>query len=223
MFFRLFLRFSPFFLRLAVYLVEDDGELVDDSGGLPSELGWGPPELFAEAEVCDCGVRFLASDGADKKAVSSRVMAHKSLTIRESSSPSAMGMPFSSPRSLSSVIGVLAGCSLSAAQMVSACTAMKSLLTTCPDTGWYRVCFWIMRLRFAHVSSWKTYLPAYSSPYSAPRLMVSLRILNHLHGGDSVGYGGVHVFKDYGLHPFWQFQDSFAERFPHVHPLLAQF
>jgi hypothetical protein len=95
MFFRLFLRFSSLFLSLTVYFVEDDGELVDGSGWLPAELGWGPPELFAEAEVCDCGVRFLASDGADKKVVSSRVMAHKPLTTWESSSPNAMGTPFS--------------------------------------------------------------------------------------------------------------------------------
>jgi hypothetical protein len=120
MFFRLFLSFSPFFLCLAVYLVEDDGELVDGSGWLPCELGWGPPELFAEAEVCDCGVRFLASDGSDKKAVSSSVMAHRLLTIFESNSPSAMGTPFSSLNSFSSVKGSWGGCSLSAAQMVSA-------------------------------------------------------------------------------------------------------
>jgi hypothetical protein len=205
MLFCLFLRFSSFFLCLLVYFFEDDGELVDGSGGLPCELVWGPPELFAEAEVCDGWVRFLTSDGADKKAVSSSVMAHKPLTILESNSPSAMGMPFSSLNSLSSVMGVFGGCSLSAAQMVSAWIAMKSLLTTWPEMGWYRVCFWIMRLRFAHVSSWKTYLPAYSSPYSVPRLMVSVRILNHLHGGYAVAYGGVHVFKDYGLHPLWQF------------------
>jgi hypothetical protein len=135
MFFRLFLRFSPLFLCLAVYLVEDDGELVDSSGWLLGELVWGPPEFFAEAEVCDDWMRFLASDGADKKAVSSRVMAHKSLTIFENNSPSATGMPFSSPKSLSSVMGAWGGCSLSAAQMVSACIAMKSLLTTCPETG----------------------------------------------------------------------------------------
>jgi hypothetical protein len=205
MLFCLFLRFSSFFLCLPVYFVEDDGELVDGSGWLLCELVWGPPEFFAEAEVCDDWMRFLSSEGADKKAVSSLVMAHKPLTILESTSPSAMGMPFSSPKRLSSVMGAWGGCSLSAAQMVSACIAMKSLLTTCPETGWYRVCFWIMRLRFAHVSSWKTYLPAYSSSYSVPRLMVSLRILNHLHRGDSVAYGGVHVFKDNCLHPLWQF------------------
>jgi hypothetical protein len=136
MLFCLFLRFSPFFLCLAVYFVEDDGELVDSFGWLPCKLGWGPPEFFAEAEVCDDWVRFLASEGADKKAVSSRVMAHKSLTILENNSPSAMGMPFSSPKSFSSVSGVLGGCSLSAAQIVSACIAMKSLLTTCPEMGW---------------------------------------------------------------------------------------
>src|SRR4030042_5114267 len=109
MLFRLFLHFSSLFLCLAVYLVEDDGELVDGSGWLPCELGWGPPEFFAEAEVCDGWMRFLASDGADKKAVSSRVMAHKSLTILESSSPSGMGMAFSSPNSLSTVSGALGG------------------------------------------------------------------------------------------------------------------
>jgi hypothetical protein len=223
MLFCLFLRFSSFFLCLPVYFVEDDGELVDGSGWLLGELGWGPPEFFAEAEVRDGWVRFLASDGSDKKAVSSSVIAHKPLTILESSSPSAMGMPFSSPKSLSSVKGSWRGCSLSVAQIVSAWIAMKSLLTTCPETGWYRVCFWIMRLRFAHVSSWKTYLPAYSSPYSLPRLMVSVRILNHLHCGYAVGYGGVHVFKDDGLHPLGHFQDAFAELFPHAKPFLAQF
>jgi hypothetical protein len=118
---------------LTIYFVEDDGELVDGAGGLPAKLCWGPPELFAEAEVCDCGVRLFAFDDSDKKAVSSRVMAHKPLTTRESNSPSAMGTPSSSLNSFSSVIGALAGCSLSAAQMVSACIAMKSLLTTCPD------------------------------------------------------------------------------------------
>jgi hypothetical protein len=120
MFFRLFLSFSPFFLRLAVYLVEDDGELVDGSGWLLCELVWGPPEFFAEAEVCDGWMWSLASDGADKKAVSSRVMAQRLLTILENNSPSGTGMPFSSPKSFSSVIGVLSGCSLSAAHMVSA-------------------------------------------------------------------------------------------------------
>jgi hypothetical protein len=120
MLFCLFLRFSPFFLRLTVYLVEDDCKLVDSSGWLLCELVWGPPEFFAEAEVRDGWMWFLASDGADKKAVSSRVMAHKSLTILENSSPSAMGMPFSSPKSLSRVMGAVGGCSLSAAQMVSA-------------------------------------------------------------------------------------------------------
>jgi hypothetical protein len=136
MFFCLFLRFSLLLFYLPVYLVEDDGELVDCAGGLPAKLCWGPPELFAEAEVRDRGVRLSAFDGSDKKAVSSRVMAHKPLTTRESSSPSAMGTPSSSPNSFSSVIGALAGCSLSAAQMVSAWMAMKSLLTTCPDKGW---------------------------------------------------------------------------------------
>jgi len=120
MLFRLFLSFSPFFLCLAVYLVEDGGELVDGSGWLFCELVWGPPEFFAEAEVCDGWMWPLASDGADKKAVSSRVMAHRLLTILESNSPSAMGMPFSSPKSFSSVKGSWGGCYLSAAQMVSA-------------------------------------------------------------------------------------------------------
>ncbi len=46
-----------------------------------------------------------------------------------------MGMPFSSPRSLSSVKGWFGGCSFSAAQMVSAWMAMKSLLMTCPEIG----------------------------------------------------------------------------------------
>src|SRR3972149_5773962 len=133
-----------------------------------------------------------------------------------------MGMPFSSLSSLSSVKGMWGGCSLSAAQMVSACMAMKSLFSTCPDMGWYRVCFWIMRLRLAHVSSWKTYLPAYSLPYSVPSSTVSLRILNHLHSGYPVAYRRVHVFEDYALHPLWQFQDAFAELFPCANPLLAQ-
>jgi len=136
MLFCLFLHFSSFFLCLPVYFVEDDGELVDGSGWLLGELVGGPAEFFAEAEVCDDWMRFLASEGADKKAVSSLVMAHSSLTIFESNSPRAMGMPFSSPKSLSSVRGAWGGCSLSAAQMVSACIAMKSLLTTCPETGW---------------------------------------------------------------------------------------
>jgi len=80
-------------------------------------------------------VWLLASDGADKKAVSSLVMAHKPLTILESNSPSGMGMPFSSPSNFSSDMGVWGGCSLSDAHMVSACMAMKSLLSTCPDSG----------------------------------------------------------------------------------------
>jgi hypothetical protein len=212
MFFRLF-------LCQPVYLVEDDGELVNGFGGLPCELGWGPSELFAQAEVRDGWVRLSTFDGSDKKAVSSRVMAHKPLTTRESSSPRAIGTPSSSPNNFSSVIGVLAGCSLSAAQMVSAWMAMKSLLTTCPDKGWYRVCFWIMRLRRAHVSSWKTYLPAYSSPYSMPISTVSLRILNHLHGGYTVVYGSVHVLKDDNLHPLGQLQDAFTQLLPHAQPL----
>jgi hypothetical protein len=120
MLFRLFFSFSPFFLCLAVYLIKDDDELMDGSGWLPLELVGGPPEFFAEAEVCDGWMRLLASDGADKKVVSSRVMVHKPLTILENNSPSAMGMPFSSPKSFSSVMGAVGGCSLSAAQMVSA-------------------------------------------------------------------------------------------------------
>jgi hypothetical protein len=128
--------FMPFFLCLPVYLVEDDGELVDGSGGLPRELSWGPTEFFAEAEVRDGWVGFLSSDGSDKKAVSSLVKAHRVLAILESSSPSRIGMPFSSPRSFSSVMGWFGGCCLSDAQMVSACMAMKSLLCTCPDMGW---------------------------------------------------------------------------------------
>jgi hypothetical protein len=80
MFFRLFLCFSSFFLGLPVYFVEDDGELVDGAGWLPCELGWSPPELFAETEVRDCGVRLSAFDCSDKKAVSSRDIAHKPLT-----------------------------------------------------------------------------------------------------------------------------------------------
>jgi hypothetical protein len=105
MLFCLFFCFLSFFLCLAVYLVEDDGELVDGSGWLFCELVWGPPEFSAEAEVCDGWVWFLASDGADKKAVSSLVMAHRSLTILENNSPSGMEMPFSSPKSFSSVSG----------------------------------------------------------------------------------------------------------------------
>jgi len=125
-----------FFLCLSVYFVEDDGELVDGSGWLPSELGWSPPEFLAEAELCDGLVRSLASDGSDKKAVSSLVMAHKPLTALDKSSPSAIGTPSSSPSSFSSVNGLCEGCSFSAAHMVSACIAMKSLLSTCPDMGW---------------------------------------------------------------------------------------
>jgi hypothetical protein len=134
--FCLFLRFSLLLLCLVVYFVEDDGELVDDSGWLLGKLVGGPSEFFAEAEVGDCWMRLLSADGSDKKAVSSRVMAHKSLTILENNSPSGMGTPFSSLSSLSSVKGLCWGCSLSAVQMVSACIAMKSLLTTCPDRGW---------------------------------------------------------------------------------------
>jgi hypothetical protein len=81
MFFCLFFCFLSFFLCLLVYLVEDDGELVDGSGWLFGELVWGPSEFFAEAEVCDGWMGLLASDGADKKAVSSLVMAHRLLTI----------------------------------------------------------------------------------------------------------------------------------------------
>jgi hypothetical protein len=204
----------PFFLCFTVYLVENNDEFVDGSGWLASEMVWGPPEFFAEAEVCDGWVWFLSSDCADKKAVSSRVIAHNPFTICESSSPRAMGMPFSSPNNFSNVIGDCGGCSFRDAQMVSACIAMKSLLCTCPDTGWYRVCFWIMRLRFAHVSSWKTYLPAYSAPYSGLISTFSLRILNHLHGCYAVFYGGVDVFEDYVLHPLWQSEDAFAQLIP---------
>jgi len=160
-----------------VYFVEDNGELLDGFCWLPCEFCGEPSEFLAEAEVCDCRVGFLASDGADKKAVSSWVTAHRLLTTWESSSPRDTGMPFSSLKSFSSVIGAFGGCSLSDDQMVSACIAMKSLLRTCPDTGWYRVCFWMMRLRLAHVISWKTYLPAYSAPYSVPISTFSLRIM----------------------------------------------
>jgi hypothetical protein len=120
MFSCLFLRFFLLLLCLAVYLVEDDGELVDGSGWLPAELCWGPSELFAEAEAGDCWVRLSASDCADKKAVSSCVMAQRLLAIRLNNSPSAMGTPFSSPNSFSNVMGLLWGCSFSEAQMVSA-------------------------------------------------------------------------------------------------------
>jgi hypothetical protein len=128
--------FHSLFLCLPVYLVEDDRELVHGPCWLSAELGWGPAEFFAEAEIRDGGVGLLSSDGADKKAVSSRVKAHKRLTTLESSSPNVIGMPFSSPRSFSSVIGSFGGCCLSAAQIVSACMAMKSLFCTCPDVGW---------------------------------------------------------------------------------------
>src|SRR3972149_12283226 len=99
---------------------------------------------------------------------------------------------------------------------------MKSLFCTCPETGWYRVCFWIMRLRFAHVSSWKAYLPGYSAPYSVPISTFSLRILNHLHRGDAVFHGGVDVFEDDGLHPLWESEDTVAQLLPSFHPTLSQ-
>jgi hypothetical protein len=95
------LRFYSLFLGLAVYFVEDNGELVNDSGRLVVKFFWGPAEFFAESEVCDGWVEFLAADGSDKKAVSSRVSAHRPLTTSENNSPSGIGMPFSSPRSLS--------------------------------------------------------------------------------------------------------------------------
>jgi hypothetical protein len=180
MFFCLFFCFLFFFLCLAVYFVEDDGVLVDGSGGLVGELGWGPAEFFAESEVGDGWVGFLASDGSDKKAVSSLVNAHKLFTTWENNSPNGIGTPFSSPSNLSSVTGLLCGCSLSEAQIDSAWMAIKSLLCTCPEMGWYLVCFWMMRLRFAQVISWKTYLPAYSAPYSSPMFMVCLRMPFHL-------------------------------------------
>jgi hypothetical protein len=136
MFLHLFLSFQSFFFSLLIYLVEDDGEFVDGSGWLPCKLGWGPPELLAQSEVGDCWVWFLASDGADKKAVSSLVKAHRLLAILDSNSPSGIGTPFSSASSLSSVMGWLGGCSFNEAQMVSACIAMKSLLSICPVVVW---------------------------------------------------------------------------------------
>jgi hypothetical protein len=112
--------FCFFFFGLAVYFVEDNGVLVDDSGGLACEFCWGPAEFFAEPKVGDGGMGFLAADGSDKKAVSSRVKAQRLLTTCENNSPNAMGTPFSSPNSRSSVTGLAAGCSLSDAQIVSA-------------------------------------------------------------------------------------------------------
>jgi hypothetical protein len=147
--------FSFFLFCLPVYLVEDNCVLVDDSGGLLCEFGWGPAEFFAETEVGDGGVGFLAADGADKKSVSSLESAQRPFTIWEKSSPNAIGTPFSSLRSLSSDTGFVSGCCLRAAQIVSACMAMKSLACTCPERGWYFVCFCIMRLRLAQVISLK--------------------------------------------------------------------
>jgi hypothetical protein len=105
MFLHLFLSFQSFFFSLQVYLVENDCEFVDGSGWLPCELGWGPPEFLAQSEVGDCWVGFLTSDGADKKAVSSLVKAHRLLAILDSNSPSGMGTPFSSASNRSSVMG----------------------------------------------------------------------------------------------------------------------
>jgi hypothetical protein len=223
MFFCLFLRFLFLFLCSTVYFVEDDCVLVDGSGRLLCELGWGPAEFFAETEVGDGWVGFLASDGSDKKAVSSRVSAHKPFTSCEKSSPSGIGMPSSSFSSFSRLSGMLGGCSLSEAHIVSACMAMKSLFCTCPVMGWYLVCFWMMRLRFAQVSSWKTYLPVYSTPYSVPMLTVSLRVEYQLHDCDSVNYRSVDVIQQDGLHPLRQFEYSFAYFVPCVEPFLAQF
>ena len=80
MFFCLFLHSLFFFLCLAVYLVEDNSVLVDDSGRLLGEFCGCPAEFFAESKVGDGWVGFLASDGSDKKAVSSLVNAHNPFT-----------------------------------------------------------------------------------------------------------------------------------------------
>jgi hypothetical protein len=78
---------------------------LDGFGGLVGELGWGPSEFFAKPKVGDGGVGFLASDGSDKKAVSSRFTAQRSLTFLEKNSPNAMGTPSSSLSNLSNVNG----------------------------------------------------------------------------------------------------------------------
>jgi hypothetical protein len=109
--------------------------LLDGSGWLLADLQWGPSEFFGEPEFCECWVGFASADGSDKKRCSSGAMLHNLLAIIEHISPSSIGMPSSSPNSLSSVIGLLAGCSLSEAQMVSAWMATKSLFTICPVIG----------------------------------------------------------------------------------------
>jgi hypothetical protein len=47
------LRLGFFFLRYFVKLVNDNDELLDCFGWLLTELAWCPPELFAEAELCE--------------------------------------------------------------------------------------------------------------------------------------------------------------------------
>jgi hypothetical protein len=109
--------------------------LFDGSGWLLLDLQWGPSEFLGEPEFCEGRVWFASADGSDKKRCSSAATLHSLLAIFEKSSPNSIGMPFSSPSSFSKAIGLLAGCSLRLAQMVSAWMATKSLLTICPVTG----------------------------------------------------------------------------------------
>jgi len=167
-------------------------------------------------------VRLVPSEGSDKKRCSSAVTPQSLLATFESSSPSSIDMPSSSPSSFSRVIGLWAGCSLRLAHMVSACMAVKSLLKICPVNGWYLVCFCIMRLRLAHVISEKTYLPAYSLPNLSSNSTFSCRVVNHLHGCNSISDSCPNVFKHDVLHPLGQLQNPFSQVLPNAHPFSSQ-
>jgi hypothetical protein len=73
MHFRLTLCLFNLLLRLSVLLIQNNKELLDCFGWLLVKLGYCPPELFAEPINREGWVRFVSSDGFDKKRVSSGV------------------------------------------------------------------------------------------------------------------------------------------------------
>jgi hypothetical protein len=153
---RLTLSLFDFLFCHLVHLVQDHKELLDGFCWLSCELVWGPSELFAEAEFCEGFVWLLSSDCSDKKAVSSFDTLQSRFVTLLSNSPSPTLTPSVSLSSFARVMGSFLGCSFRLAQIVSACIATKSLLSTWPDTLLYLVYFWMIRLRLAQGISLKT-------------------------------------------------------------------